>query len=183
MPGHRAGPHVSTQNGTCASCATPMWRGATSLPQGEATCRACRLARRRRPCPVCGTPFTRREARTCSRRCGQIRQNALRLERRGATSRELMEARWAKRRALKAGAVSEPYRREDIAARDRWRCGICRGRIPRKARHPHPRSLSMDHVIPLIQGGADVRANVRAAHLECNVARQARGGGEQLAIL
>lgn len=35
-----------TKRGTCAACGAVMWRGSTSLPQGEAMCRPCRKIRR-----------------------------------------------------------------------------------------------------------------------------------------
>lgn len=70
-----------------------------------------------------------------------------------------------------------------ILARDRWRCGICGKRIGKTYRYPHPRSKSIDHVVPLIEGGDDTAANKRAAHLLCNTMRQNRGGNEQLAMI
>lgn len=172
----------------CAGCGKLIYRGPGSLPPGEATCRPCRmqlLPGRRRlrdhgPCPVCGATIRAKGARTCSRHCGQLLRNATRD---AEERRALAAARWARRRARKAGAQTEPYSRIGIAERDRWRCGICRRPIRRDLDYPHPRSLSIDHVIPLAEGGADTPANVRATHLTCNVARQARGGGEQLAML
>jgi hypothetical protein len=70
-----------------------------------------------------------------------------------------------------------------IMERDRWRCGICGQRIGKLYKYPHPRSKSVDHVIPLSQGGDDTAANKRAAHLACNCGRMNRGGGEQLAMI
>jgi 5-methylcytosine-specific restriction endonuclease McrA len=71
----------------------------------------------------------------------------------------------------------------EILERDRWRCGICGKRIGKSFRYPHPRSKSIDHVIPLSEGGDDTAANKRAAHLDCNRRRMNRGGGEQLAMI
>lgn len=72
---------------------------------------------------------------------------------------------------------------EQILERDRWRCGICHKVIGKSFKYPHPRSKSIDHVVPLSQGGDDTAANKRAAHLRCNQARMNRGGGEQLAMI
>jgi len=72
---------------------------------------------------------------------------------------------------------------EQIMERDRWRCGICGKRIGKSFRYPHPRSKSIDHVIPISQGGDDKAPNKRAAHLGCNNGRCNRGGGEQLAMI
>jgi 5-methylcytosine-specific restriction endonuclease McrA len=33
---------------------------------------------------------------------------------------------------------------------------------------PHPRSATLDHVIPRAHGGSDHRDNLQLAHLECN---------------
>lgn len=71
----------------------------------------------------------------------------------------------------------------EIMERDRWRCGICRKMIGKSFKYPHPRSKSIDHVIPLSQGGDDAAANKRAAHLSCNQGRMNRGGNEQLAMI
>lgn len=71
----------------------------------------------------------------------------------------------------------------EILERDRWRCGICGQRIGTSFKYPHPRSKSIDHVIPLSQGGDDTAANKRAAHLGCNTRRMNRGGNEQLAMI
>jgi 5-methylcytosine-specific restriction endonuclease McrA len=71
----------------------------------------------------------------------------------------------------------------EIMERDRWRCGICGKRIGKSYKYPHPRSKSIDHIVPLSQGGSDTAANKRAAHLDCNRRRMNRGGGEQLAMI
>jgi 5-methylcytosine-specific restriction endonuclease McrA len=71
----------------------------------------------------------------------------------------------------------------EILDRDHWTCGICRKRIGRKFRSPHPRSASIDHIMPLSEGGDDTAANKRAAHLGCNIRRSNRGGNEQLALI
>lgn len=73
----------------CATCGDPMWRGSSSLPQGQATCQPCRrlapsgMGRRR--CRWCGCAFiprssgTRTINRYCSRLCfGQAQGEAVR---------------------------------------------------------------------------------------------------------
>jgi hypothetical protein len=60
----------------CAGCGALMWRGTTSLPEGQATCRACRRARRdqygpavyTKTCAQCGAYFdtTRPTQKYCS---------------------------------------------------------------------------------------------------------------------
>ena len=80
-----------------------------------------------------------------------------------------------KRRARMRLARSEPYTAVEIADRDGWKCQRCGERIGRKIKYPHPRSLTIDHIIPISRGGHDVRANVQAAHFSCNAAKGNRG--------
>lgn len=96
--------------------------------------------------------------------------------------RELRRRGNRKRRAAKRGAESEPYTTAEIMERDGWRCGICRKRIGKTLKHPHPRSGSIDHIIPLSVGGDDTLANVQAAHLSCNVAKGNRSSNDQLRL-
>lgn len=96
---------------------------------------------------------------------------------------ELDSRRCHRRRAILRGLGVERFNRVEIYERDRWKCGICRRRINRKLRYPHPMSASLDHVIPVSQNGPHTRANVRASHLQCNTARRNRGGNEQLALV
>lgn len=77
----------------------------------------------------------------------------------------------------------ESFAPREIFERDRWKCGICQKRINSKLKHPHPMSASLDHVIPLSEGGSHTRANTRASHLRCNIRRRHMGGGEQLALI
>ncbi|WP_432050298.1 HNH endonuclease [Verrucosispora sp. NA02020] len=73
--------------------------------------------------------------------------------------------------------------RTRVGERDGWCCGICQNPIDPTLRAPHPKSQSLDHVIPLAEGGPHTYANTRISHLRCNVLRQHRGGGEQLALI
>lgn len=65
---------------------------------------------------------------------------------------------------------------EEILDRDLWSCkmAVCLhpdGREITKMAWPDRWSASIDHVIPLSQGGSDQAINKRAAHLRCNVSR------------
>lgn len=83
-----------------------------------------------------------------------------------------------RRRARKAGARNEDYTPQEIADRDGWRCGICGERIGKTRAYPHPRSLSIDHIVPYADGGDNVWVNVQASHLRCNIRKNARGAGQ-----
>jgi 5-methylcytosine-specific restriction endonuclease McrA len=89
----------------------------------------------------------------------------------------------SRRRARLRAVLVERFRHQEIFERDGWRCQICMRKVRRNAPGFHPLSPSLDHVIPLVDGGPHTRANTRCAHLRCNTARGARGGNEQLALI
>lgn len=72
------------------------------------------------------------------------------------------------------GRVGRPWRRlrEVVRLEEGTVCWLCPHPIDLTLTHPHPRSFSVDHIIPLVLGGDPLaRANVRAAHLDCNMKR------------
>lgn len=73
----------------------------------------------------------------------------------------------ARRRARERNAYQEKVDRLKIAERDKWICHICGKKVNRK-------NMSIDHLIPISQGGEHSKKNVRLAHLSCN---QSRGAG------
>jgi len=79
------------------------------------------------------------------------------------------------RRAIRHGVAFERFDPHEIFDRDRWRCHLCGGRISRARIYPHPLSPTIDHVVPLACGGGHTRANVKAAHARCNLAKGGRG--------
>jgi hypothetical protein len=87
------------------------------------------------------------------------------------------------RRAARHGAYGEAVDRDRVGERDGWRCGICHRKVDRTKVHPHRMSPSLDHVVPIADGGSHTYANTRITHWLCNVIRGKRGGGEQLALL
>ncbi|MCX4786475.1 HNH endonuclease [Streptomyces sp. NBC_01221] len=78
--------------------------------------------------------------------------------------------------------MSEPYTLLGIAERDRTRCGLCGGRVAMKQKVPHPKAPTIDHIVPVSEGGDDTRANVQLAHFRCNSVKGARGC-QQLALI
>ena len=65
-------------------------------------------------------------------------------------------------RAKRAGAkIVELISRKGILDRDGWVCHVCRKPI-------EPDNASVDHVVPLNQGGNHTEDNVKAAHRTCN---------------
>ena len=71
-----------------------------------------------------------------------------------------------------------------IGPRDKWICGICcRPVVSRKYSHHDRMSPTVDHIVPVSEGGSNDPSNLRLAHMLCNSRRQHFGGGEQLALV
>jgi hypothetical protein len=87
------------------------------------------------------------------------------------------------RRARLRGAGYEKFEDLEIFERDKWKCGICLKRINKTILWPNRMCVTLDHIIPVSEGGPHSRANTRAAHYSCNSSRSNRGGNEQLALL
>lgn len=166
-----------------------------------------------RDCAWCGEsyrPKARTKSEFCSRKCKEQARNAAvsaatiqakpdreclhcgrslpRSMRADAVfcSQKCNNAAHALQRKLRArtGEDEKPgYLRAAICKRDKWRCGICGDRVNPSLEHPHPRAASLDHVIPVSEGGTNEPANLRLVHLVCNLRRRNLGGGEQLALM
>lgn len=149
---HKCGSYYTTRSGRPCSC--PPW--------------ISRGALRSVSCHNCGVTWEA-PARQGPHACEACRQEAKRRERRAE-------------RARRRRVHHEPYTPESIFDRDRWRCQICRRVVKRTATVPHPRAPTIDHILPISKGGADVPANVQCAHFECNW-RKADGGTDQLRLL
>lgn len=146
----------------------------------------------RRPlaaCEACGSPY--RRLRPTQRWCSQLcaGPNKPGAGPRGGLSPEARERQrlyWQeknrRRRAAKRGGVSEPYTTAEIAARDRFICRLCGKRVAMKQVVPHPKAPTVDHIVPVSEGGDDTRANVQLAHFVCNSVKGARGS-QQLALI
>jgi predicted nucleic acid-binding Zn ribbon protein len=62
----------------------------------------------------------------------------------------------------------EPIKAKTVLDRDQWVCGICGQPIDKGKKCPDDGSPSVDHIVPLSQGGAHLYSNVQAAHFKCN---------------
>ncbi|MFD3741593.1 HNH endonuclease [Streptomyces sp. NPDC058629] len=139
-------------------------------------------------CEACGRgyPKYRKQQRWCSLECGNRHKAKAGPRLAPEVARERRRLSWQqkcrRRRAAKRGGASETYTLVQIAERDRARCGLCGGRVAMKQRVPHPKAPTIDHVIPVSEGGDDTRANVQLAHFQCNSAKGARGS-QQLALI
>jgi hypothetical protein len=152
---------------TCEQCGEPVSRGNRRLR--IRLCLAC--LKTYRNAQVTAYRISRPEAsREASRRWQRRNPDAVR-------------SRNSLRRARRRSVTFERFRHEEIFNRDGWRCQICRRPVDRNAPRFHPRSPTLDHVIPLSQGGPHTKANTRCACWSCNASRGNRGGNEQLALI
>ncbi len=154
-----------------------MWRGTTSLPQGMARCLPCRRA----------NPPQRHSAPLPSWNCivcnVQVLGKSVKSRRGKYCKRHQHHDKGHRRRARKFGVHYEYINPRTIYERDRWMCGICKRPVDRGLQYPHPLSASLDHVVPISDGGDHAPANVQCAHHKCNHAKGNRGAGEQLALI
>lgn len=58
-----------------------------------------------------------------------------------------------------------------VFERDNWVCQICGEDVDPTVEHPDPLSKSLDHIVPLSQGGGHTWDNVQLAHLVCNMSK------------
>jgi hypothetical protein len=165
----------------CAEC--PAWIG---RPDRKVCSDECSRARGRRRyyetfvseaqpctkrCEDCGEPHTTATARNGGV-CKQCR--ARRAKREVGTS--------DRKRARFYGVAYEPIKRSVVYARDRWVCGLCGKRVRKDKKAPHPLSPSLDHIVPMAEGGDHLYANVQCAHFLCN-SLKGTGGSQQLALV
>jgi hypothetical protein len=123
-------------------------------------------------CRVCETAFiSPHHDVTCSRPCQDEHYRRRRRTQHGRYN------------AKKRGVYVEDVRPHVVYERDRWKCHLCGKRIGKKYKSPHPRSASIDHIIPISLGGTHEYANVAAAHRICNSTKSNTGTGDQLALL
>ena len=122
-------------------------------------------------CKECGESFTpkygSKRRSFCSATCYKRNERRERHWSRGSYKR------------YKTERDGERFKVRDIYDRDRWVCGICNGKVDKRLKYPHPMSASLDHILPIAEGGAHTKANVQLAHLSCNVAAGV-GGVKQL---
>ena len=176
------------RSGTCQYCGV-VFSHRQSRPQSYCS-RSCAMRAKACPasplkwleCQQCAGWFvSRRGAKYCCDDCREryafdhINDRVMGLYRLAITELRVKEAmHW--RRTLT----------DYLAQRDGNRCSICSIVVdltltsgPRGNR----RGPSIDHVIPVSQGGEDTLTNLRLTHWACNNKRGNRGGNEQLRLI
>ena len=133
------------------------------------------------PCRTCSTPIPYpgmgRPRRYCSKACAPV---WLRDTTQGRAARRRAKA---KRRARKANAHAERFDPQEVFVRDHWTCHLCHRPTKRTALVPHPDAPTLDHIVPLAEGGDHTRANTACAHFLCNSRKGAGAVGEQLRLV
>jgi uncharacterized Zn finger protein (UPF0148 family) len=86
-------------------------------------------------------------------------------------------------RGRQRSAFVEPVFRRKIFARDGWRCQICGKRVVKSAVVPHPKAATVDHIVPLADGGEHSMANAQTAHFICNSEKSAGARNDQLRLV
>lgn len=75
--------------------------------------------------------------------------------------------------------------RKAVFRRDGWRCQLCGRKVKRSGTRSkvtgrlHPRTASLDHIVPMRRGGPHEEANCQCACLLCNVRKNARMIGQR----
>jgi len=108
-------------------------------------------------CLVCGTAFVSKHTdRACSPDCQ--RQIALATRARGQVVR----------RAREAQAFKAPVFRAKVFAGDSFVCQLCFEPMDMSAKVPNSWAPTIDHIVPLANGGMHEPSNVQSAHFLCN---------------
>ena len=120
-------------------------------------------------CRYCGAEFERGHGNpaSCSDRCSAQLQ------------REKSRRRQVARRTATNG---EPYSLHDLFVASGGKCHLCGNKVNMNLSGSHPEGPTVDHLLPLSDGGLDCRTNVALAHRRCNIKR-GTGGIVQLRLL
>ena len=162
---------------TCKALATIPKRRSVTADARPRPSRSARLRWFAGTCRVCGRAFVAGlPGVTCSGACGDAHERAVRREHKH------------RRRARQRGAFVAPVDRYAIYRRDNWKCWLCQEPCDRNADPQSDRAPSLDHIIPLANGGTHEPGNVQTAHRLCNSLRSNRPTltdrtGERVAVL
>lgn len=122
------------------------------------------------PCVECSEVFNAfghngKKLKFCSRRCSQ-------------------KNHYTNRRARKRKAFVEVVSVKRLAKWQGWKCYHCGRKIDSTKKAPHPRSLTLEHLVPLSKGGEHSYANTAASCWDCNcIIKGNRAIGEQLKLV
>jgi len=156
---------------TCSQeCRTELGRMRTRQRYEMMTGVRLKSCRGPRPCRWCGAlivprSYNGRGRNTCDR-CQHYRSGG------------------HEQRAAFYGVPVETVSCIDVFERDNWTCQLCRRRVLRRAKRSvnsgrlHPRTASIDHIVPLSRGGSHSERNCQCACLRCNVRKGSKMIGQ-----
>lgn len=156
---------------TCSfECGTELGRIRTRQRYEMMTGVKLRSCRGPRPCRWCGSlivprSYNGRGRNTCDR-CQCYRSGG------------------HEQRAAFYGVPAETVSCIDVFERDNWTCQLCRRRVLRRAKRSvntgrlHPRTASIDHIVPLSRGGSHSERNCQCACLRCNLRKGSKMIGQ-----
>lgn len=171
----------------CSRACVPVRRKDATWPAiADRRHPACRLWVR--SCTTCGQVFTSRTSRKrCSSRCDAVAHAAklvvtvscpecgsLFTPVYGDKRRQWCSVACSKvahRRLRKGRLADRPHESiglAQVAARDGWRCQLCRRTVDPTLVVPHPKAATIDHIVPRNDGGTHEMSNVQLAHFDCN---------------
>ncbi len=123
-------------------------------------------------CRECGETFTPVRATTTGRFRTKFCSSQCRERADGRTANHRRRVR------LRESGQLENFTTREIAERDAWRCHLCGKKVSPKASYLSPGEATIDHLLPVSQGGQHNRANVALAHRQCNSERGATGAAQ-----
>lgn len=175
-------PRKRTPNGMhCKVCGTEL----VSAQRNVCSNRECYLEYKRRAALIYDSAKKELAQRKC-KECGNLFTPEYGDKRRTFCS-DKCRNKWTDRRNKRGGDLNGRARKNmrkthgvvlplmyqyinwrKVLDRDKWVCGICGQTIDRDKKCPDDGSPSVDHIVPLAQGGAHLYSNVQAAHFKCN---------------
>ena len=192
--------------GRLAGVSTP-WRSPLPLTRCE-TCSAWMVARRSRrycstacapskyqprgmeskQCATCESDFTYlvrrgRQPAECPP-CADVTYRQRKAEQRKAATAKFGRVNKDRRRARRYGVEYEPIDRAYVFERDGYRCHICGKKCRVNVEwSSHPLDPTIDHLIPISQGGPHTLANVATACFMCNSLKSNGSANDQLLLI
>jgi len=151
---------------------------------------------RSRACKSCGVLFSPlygfgKELRsTCSDECNKLDKKKYKEEYKKTEVYKSIRARnrhirrIRKRNNSSSACAVDKFTRIEIFERDKWVCKLCGKKVDKSLKHNQLMSATLDHIVPIAEGGSHTRANVQLAHMICN-SNKGRGSikHEQLLLI
>lgn len=132
------------------------------------------------PCRKCGKPATAKAGRKFVT-CDDCKRQADSQARKRAKQRY---GRNHRQRARRYGVKYVAFPVRSIYERDGYKCQLCGGQVLSKAAYRkrdgkiHPRSPTIDHIVPMSKGGNHEPVNCQTACFSCNTKKGAAAGGQ-----